>query len=573
LLHFSGCDRIPLAWGKGGDPAICEVEEILSWLIQPLGPSLVLGAGMLTLLLWRLSPWYRWGSLWAFLAHLGALGTLIALSSSSRAIITIGRPWTSVLFDQEGGLIWQVNAWTWMGGLIIGLLALVVTLLAWDEDGRSATSYRAADLALTAVALMVVFSANLLTLASMWVLMESVALARLIREPTYKPESGRAGLSAASALLMALACALSGPALLEAPLANAGFSPLVQGLLSVALALRAAVYPFHGWLLHSRLSSATERLSIYLIPAVTSLWLLGQVNSMMGITWMGEPQWLALLVVSLFGSAIAAWAEPDQDRSWDLVYANRAGVIFLAMSLWPGQGALPIAGWSLAFTLGVSMLFVAQLVNQTWGGRWPGALAVLTLIGYPATTGFIGQAWTARLAPPTGYAFFWIITVVADALLLATLLRGWQQASTPLTTRMSGREARLLATTVLLTVPILFIGLQPGIALRLMGLSAPPPGLFPFILHMPSVVWARLLAVSAIALWLHYSWEPTIIQWQELRKVVASIARLDWIYGLAQMGTHALRVFWQAVLRTVEGEGYLGWVMLTLLLFWILTRS
>ncbi len=525
----------------------------------------------MALLLWRLSPWHRWAPFWALLVHLGAFATLIALSSSP-AIITVGRPWTSVLFSQEGGLIWQVNAWTWAGGFAIELLALAVVLLAWDEGGRSDASYRAADLSLTAVALAVTFSANLLTLASMWVLMESVALARLILEPTYRPETGRAGLSAVSSLLMALACALSGPALLEAPLTSAQFSPLVQGLLSAALALRAAVYPLHGWLPHSRLSSVTERLSVYLIPAVTSLWLLGQMNSMTGIDWISEPQWLALLAVSLFGSAIAAWAEPDRDRSLDLALANRAGVAFLAMSLWPGQGALPIAGWLLAFSLGVGMLLVAHLVNQAWGGRWPGALAVLTLLGYPATAGFIGQAWTARLAPPTGYALFWIITVGADALLLAALLRGWQQVSTPLTTRPSAREVCLLATTVLLAVPTLFVGLQPAIALRLMGMGAPLPGLLPLILRMPSVVWARLLVISAIALWLSYTWEPTVAQWREWRKTVASVARLDWIYGLAQVGARAWQAFWQAVLRTLEGEGYLGWVLLTLLVFWILTR-
>ncbi|MCS7222591.1 MAG: hypothetical protein RML36_04925 [Anaerolineae bacterium] len=541
------------------------------WLIQPLGPSLVLGAGVLALLLWRLSPWHRWAPLWALVAHLGAWATLIALSSS-RAIITVGRPWASVLFDQEGGLIWQVNAWTWMGGFLIALLGLAIALLAWDEGGRSAAYYRAADLSLTAVALMVTFSANLLTLASMWVLMESVALARLILEPAYRSETGRAGLSAASALLMAAACALSGPALLEAPLTSAEFSPLVQGLISTALALRAAVYPLHGWLLHSRLNSAAERFSVYLIPAVTSLWLLGQINGMMGIAWVGEPQWLGLLSVSLFGSAIAAWAEPDRDRSLDLVCANRAGVILLAMSLWPGQGAFPIAGWLLAFSLGMGMLLVAYLVNQAWGGRWPGALAVLTLLGYPATAGFIGQAWTARLAPPTGYVFFWIITVAADALVLAALLRGWQQTSIPLTTRMSAHEMRLLATTVLLAVPVLFVGLQPAIALRLMGMNTLSSGLLPLILHMPSVVWARLLVISAVALWLNYAWEPTIVRWQELRKVVAFVARLDWIYGLAQTGTRGWQAFWQAVLRTIEGEGYLGWVLLTLLLFWILLR-
>jgi hypothetical protein len=492
---------------------------------------------------------------------------------SPHAVVAVGRPWTSILFDFEGGLIWRVNAWSWAGGWVILWLSLIVILLTWDGGGRLAPYYRAADLTLAAMALMVTFSANLLTLASMWVLIESVALARLVLEPTYQPETGRVGLSAASVLLMALVCALAGMALLTTPLPNALFTPLAQALLLVAIMLRSAAYPFHGWLLHSHLPSPPDRLSVYLIPAVAGLWLLGQINSTMGLGWLGESHWLVLMSVFLLGSAIAAWAELDPDHSLDLVCANRAGMVILTMSLWPGQGVIPLAGWLLAFSLGLGMLLVARLVNQSWGGRWPAVLAVLTLLGYPATAGFIGQAWIARLAPPTGHVLFWAITVLADGLLLATLLHGWERPTGPLPERVSRREVRLLTATVLLAVPALFAGLQPTMALRLIGVEVSRGGLLALMGSMPASIWARLLAISALALWLSYSWKPALTSWQRLQDGVARVARLDWVYGLVQISARASWAFWQAVLRIVEGEGYVGWVMLALLLGWLLIRA
>ncbi len=543
----------------------------MSWLIQPLGPALVLGVGALALVLSHALPWRRGASILALLANLGALAVLMALRSPYAAVIA-GRPWTSVLFHVDGGLIWQVNTWTWGGGLIVLLLSLVLPLLAWEESTRLASYHRAADLASAAMALLVLFSGNLLTLAHMWVLMESVAMARLALEPIRQPETGRAGLSAASALLVAMACPLSGPALLTSPLSTAMFTPLVQGLLVLAVALRAAVYPLHGWLTHSRLSSPTDRISVYLIPATAGLWLLGTFNSAAEIVWLGGQVWKTLWVVGLLGSALAAWMESDRSRSLDLVCANRAGLIVLAMSMWPGQGMLPLAGWLLAFSLGLGMLFVAHLVYQEWRGRWPAALAIATLLGYPATAGFLGQPWTAQAMPSIGYVILWAAITLADALLLAAVLRGWQPAVGVLPSRLSGRQSRLLATAVLLAVPIMVTGLRPSIVLRLGGIMGSTAGLWPLFASTPPPAWGRLLVVTVLGLWLSRRYRPVLIGWQEIRRGLARVARLDWVYSLIRNAIWALMAIWRMMLRVLEGEGYLGWVLLTLLLIWILVK-
>ncbi len=543
----------------------------MSWLAQPLGPSFILVGGTVALLLLRWLPWPQASAWGAALATLAGMAALVALRSPSAAILA-GRPWSSLLYDVEGGIAWQVNAWTWASGALILLFLFVVILLGWERRERLSGYYRAADLALAAAALAVTFSANLLTLASMWVVMESVALARLTIEPTYEPETGRMGLSAASVLLMALACALSGPALLTVPFAAAPLTPLTQALLTAAIALRAAVYPLHGWLTHSRLPTSSDRLIVYLIPATTGLWLLGQINSTVGMAWIGEPRWLVLIIFSLFGSAVTAWAEADPGHSLDLVYANRASAILLALSLWPGQGALPLVGALLSFSLGLGLFLVAKLAYQMWGAQWPRFLAVLTLLGFPATAGFVGQVWFARLAPPAGFLVLWMVTVLADSLLLATLLRGWRRPSERLVQGVSGQAGRVLMAAVLMAVPLAFVGLQPTTALRLIGVAVPPAGLLSLALSMSAAVWARLLIVPALAFWFVFEQQRISAQWRHLQAGLARLAPLDWIYSLIQTAILTVQLLWQSLLRVVEGDGYLGWVMLTLLLIWLLFR-
>lgn len=561
----------PACEREGADKCLGCQGGTLSWLAQPLGPSFILVGGTIVLLLLRWLPWPQASAWGAALATLAGMAALIALRSPSAAILA-GRPWSSLLYDVEGGIAWQINAWTWASGALILLFLFVVILLGWERRERLAGYYRVIDLALAAAALAVTFSANLLTLASMWVLMESVALARLTIEPTYELETGRMGLSAASVLLMALACALSGPALLTIPFAAASLPPLTQALLTAAIALRAAAYPLHGWLTHSRLAISADRFAVYLIPATTGLWLLGQINSTAGMAWIGEPQWLVLIIFSLFGSAVTAWADVDPGRSLDLVYANRAGAILLALSLWPGQGALPLAGALLSFSLGLALFLVAGLAHQMWGAQWPRLLAVLTLLGFPLTAGFIGQVWFARLAPPAGFLPLWMVTVLADSLLLATLLKDWRRAPGHPAQGMPGQAGRVLTAAVLIAIPLAFIGLQPTTALRLIGVAVPPAGLLSLALSMPAVVWARLLIVPALALWFVFEQQRISAQWRHLQAGLVRLARLDWIYSLTQTAILTVQLLWQSLLRIVEGEGYMGWVMLTLLLIWLLFR-
>ncbi|MCD6289920.1 MAG: hypothetical protein J7M34_05400 [Anaerolineae bacterium] len=543
----------------------------MSWLIQPLGPALVLGMGSIVLIL--LHAYLRRG--WAPVIALSTLVIALLVQTTlqtSHAAIAVGRPWVSVLFDMNGGLVWRSTAWRWGGNLIILVLALVGTLLAWDEGDYLTPYYRAIDLALIAASTLVLFADNLLTLASMWILMESIALARLGLEPRHQPETGRAGLSAASALLVAVACPLSGSALLTTPFPAAVLTPLVQGILVLAIMLRAAIYPLHGWLTHSRLTSPTHRISIYLIPATASLWLLGILNRTAHITWLGHHHWVTFLSLAILGSALAAWADPICSRSLDFVCANRAGLVVLMMILWPGQGALPLAGWLLAFSLGLGLLLAAREGYHAWGGRWPGVLAVLTLLGYPLTAGFLGQPWLNRLAPSATGPLPWLALTAGDVLVLATLLRDWHEPH-PILPRLSGQEIRLLTAAILLAVPILLVGLRPSLAFHLSEATINEGGIWMLLVGVPLIAWARLLLIAAFAAWLWRGPRIGFAGWRGARPGFAHIVRLDWGYAIIQELLRAAGASWRTLSDILEGEGYLGWVILTFVLIWLLIHA
>ncbi|GAB4569343.1 MAG: hypothetical protein Kow0047_22560 [Anaerolineae bacterium] len=543
----------------------------MSWIAQPLGPALILIFGALALVLIRSLGWHRVALWWVLAVNLAALTAWLLLRLPT-AILLVGRDWSSALLYEPGGLTWQVIPWTWGGVGIVLLLSLSASLVGWDEEGRLGLLLRATDLTVAGVATAVLFAGNMLTLASMWILMESAALLRLMLEPEGRAETGRVSLAAASSLMIALACVLAGPELLTSPLTSARLSALSQACVLLAIALRAAAFPFHGWLLHARLVHIASRLSVYLVPAMTGLWLLGVVNSWTGMAWWGGVQWLILLSVALLGSAIAAWADHDPDTSLDLVYANRSALILLTVALWAGSGPLPLVGWLISFGLGLALLWVADPVYREGGGRWPAALAILTLAGFPLTAGFLSIVWLARLAPPSGHALIWALVAISDGLILATMWQRWTASAPRPPQQMTGREARLLSVTVLLSVPLLFAALRPAGVTAMVGAGAGAPGLLALLAGARAAVWAHLLLAVAIALWLTYNVRHLTPEWRPLLRRLVWLARLDWMYGAILVMGRAVALTWRGILEILEGEGYLGWVIVTVLILWVASR-
>jgi hypothetical protein len=225
--------------------------------------------------------------------------------------------------------------------------------------------------------------------------------------------------------------------------------------------------------------------------------------------------------------------------------------------------------------LGLALLAVGQAINEQWRWRVPVALAAITLAGLPLTAGMPARA----LVDPPHLALL-LLLVVADGLAVATVLASWKTTSLPepAPPAPSGQPVihprilsvnwpvvRLLTALGLVVVPNVLWGFQPARLAVLAGFST--------ILSLGDLLrqlgLLQLLAiVAALALgagFYQLAQQPNSLfkQWQ---KRLAAAVGLSWM--LAGLGwlVQWIELGWRNALLVVEGEGYLGWVVLVLLL-------
>jgi hypothetical protein len=223
--------------------------------------------------------------------------------------------------------------------------------------------------------------------------------------------------------------------------------------------------------------------------------------------------------------------------------------------------------------LGLILLTAGQAFNEQWRWRAPLVLAAVTLAGLPLTAGMPGRAFAEG-----PHLALLLLIVVADALAVAVVLAGWKaseppaaDASTPqslrqlLTGSFNWDIVRLLIALGLALVPDVLWGIQParlavqagfGVVLSLGEL-----------LRMLGLV--QLLAIAAaLALGVGFyqlARQPDALlrQWQKRLGAGAGLgwllAGVSWLLGWVELA-------WRNTLLIVEGEGYLGWVILALLL-------
>ena len=149
----------------------------------------------------------------------------------------------------------------------------------------------------------------------------------------------------------------------------------------------------------------------------------------------------------------------------------------------PATGAAAAAWPIITVALGLSGLVVGLASARVSGWRLPLALAMLALIGIPATIGFPVRVTIATLPTlqdallPGLNILRWLLTLLADMVAVAAILRHWPAAS-PTTAGETLTGQRWLATRhligfVLFAAPLLALGLQPPLLARWLGLLEP----------------------------------------------------------------------------------------------------
>jgi hypothetical protein len=513
-------------------------------------------------------------------------------------------------------LSWQLDGWSWLVALLLLLLIGAALLLQEDLSGPDEAKRWPRMLYLGAAALAFVGSANLVTLASCWLLLDATLAIRL--GPGRQEQSaGRAWsfLSLAGLLLLGVLLLL-GEDGIRNTLAAGPFDRLELALMWLAALIRAGVYPFHLWLTQEQHPDPGDRIALHLVVPLTGLWLLARVHAVAGPDFLRRPEWAALGALALLGSALAAWTAESRETAWRWVAINRASLVVMAAYMADRAGPPALAWGLITFCLGLTLLIAGEVTRARWGWKWPAWLGALAIWGLPGTPGFLARSALVLPVRIPGAMLLFVILVVAETLLVATLWRALgpdplpaarpgdalrrcqralagsirlvqteqpagQRLGQMLQSAWSQRQpllsfAGLGALVVLLAVPTVAWGVAP----RQLGslLSHPATGLadLPLTQIMAEArrsVWGVLILSGIAGVSLGLLRERIFAGMRGWQEGITWLVGLEWLYQLVAL-SFALAGSGLRYFSTLgEGEGYLGWLLLAAMILWVLLRG
>ncbi len=574
---------------------------IRTLFFQPLGPALILALGgllfwLVSWLAWRYAvvrraaaaQWFRLPLALLIVAAAAWLWLRVAASPAAQNLAWKWQPLTVA-----GATIhWRMDPWNGIVVLILLLLTAVAMLRVFDDND-------AADLPtagpvertlwLSAAAITFVCSANMITVASSWLLLDALVLLRLYPGRQSEPAARTWSLLAMVTPLLLFVLAMLGEAGLPAALVGGRFGRQELTLLWLLGLIRVGVYPFHFWLTAPSRASVGAQTTVHLLGPVAGIWFLARIQELAGLSLTRRPEWAALGALALLGSAMAAWLAEQRAWRWRWIAINRASVILLAayVSGVPGSSAF---AWPLAaFGLGSALLAVGQPTRGAWDLlRWPTILGALVLWGAPGTVGFLAHS---ALIFPTELALaapLFAVVLVGEVLLVAALWETVRSAGASLAgagPRPGSGAARTVITpsalmrvglaTVLLAVPAIAWGLYPQRLASLGGFTLPDGALTlgQLIGAARRSVWIGLILSGLGGAALGALRSQIFSQMRGWQQIIGEIVGLEWLYRALIAGLRLVGGGLQYFATLGEGEGYLGWLALAGLILWVLMRG
>jgi hypothetical protein len=560
---------------------------LINLIISPIGPSVLLVVGAILSMLtgrWLRRPEWLAGFALLFIGLAGWL--LLILRSQLTVVPTFSYPWRPIM-QVGANLYWVGDGWNWyIAGLVLllGGLGILLDLNSdYVQQGRRIHGSLAVQLAVLAAALLFVTSGNLLTAILTWVLLDVCILLRSTTRPVIvtsedeTPPENHRGLSLLGAMLLLIALLPAGPTGPGQEFQNGTLPVESVLLLALAALIRAGVYPFHIWLLPERRSpiNVAERLLEHMVPTLCGLWLLGWTYGLGRDYILLRLDVLAVFLVALLGSAIAAWTADNQNDHHSFVLIASAGLAALTGALTYNEGPSAMIWPTTAFALGGGLWLVGERVWQGWGWTLPVSIGALTLAGVPLTPGFLAQPSLARLwAPGTVVQLLFLTYVVAQSLQIAALLRSWEDVEWIEPPQANpGSRIRLLIATVALGLPLAITGFLPR---AVAALARMPNAIPPTLGDPPSVgakegaIWITLVTPLLLGwglVWLR----PKI--WHIIgggANRLHAFIQLHWLFNYGWQGVQYTSELWGSITRVMEGAGYMGWVLVFALIGYLL---
>ncbi len=532
---------------------------------SPFGSIALLAVGgLLLILLERYLPPRRlaWASLaLAGLAWLSWL--LLRLQADLDAVQWLWSPPLSL----PTSLQFRLQPGSWLAGLVVLLVVFVALSLPGWSRRPGFISARVWAIFLAAQALLVLLAGNWLTLIGLWVGL--VLLAGLTTGGAASVRAWSYGIL--GSLFLMAAPLFNGGRSLEAPLDTLALNLQAQFLVILALAITLAAYPFHLWLLPSGRQSLEQppltgqRLTAQLVPALVALSLL----ALFDLPLLATQAWAPLATVALLGSAVAAWAEQDEQRAWVFLLVNRCAWALLVVGLAQANNVVVSLLALLSLGLGASLWALAGAGGRSARRNWPLWLAAAVWFGLPLTPGFVPTLGLASLAGTWIAAPGWLVLLLAQSLFIAALLG--RPAPTPVTPAPADlAPAGLRIALAAVAGAAIWYALAPQALATLLGAAAP------VVLRLDDVTglqWLTLLLPLAVGGLLLRTAERWFAAWRSGQRLAASLAGLDWLAATLGRASHLLRVVLSFIADLVDGAGQFGWVILVILVAWLLLRG
>ncbi len=547
-------------------------------LYSPLGPALILLAGSILLRIVA-SPRRPLVLALLTLVPLG-LTIVLLLQVQTVGVVTWQSTWWPLVTPQIQ-VMWALDGWNWLALVLMVLVGVCAVLLTWQLPGKRVGAFHGLSLLLLAAAALTVVSDSLLALSAAWVATDIVLVARARGS---RPQTAAAPfwLEVTGSLLVMVAIGITSLPAATASLATAPLSAEALALLLIAAAVRMAAYPLHLWLAPSGVPrDRGTQLLINGVGLATGAWLLGRCYSLGAAYWLANSIWPPLLAVAVLAAGLAAWAGSRHDRL-AMVGSGRAVWLWFLLASAPVAVGRETLGWGMVTVLLGLMLFtVGQAINEQWRWRLPLAVAALTFAGVPLTTGMPVLALTG----PVNLLLMFLL-IVANGLTVACVFLSWNPPPDPDATDPPSRASRagrlaedrinwpmfrLLLALALALVPSLLWGLQPSGLAEAAGFRM-VLSLGQLLKQLGVVGLIESLVVVALGVGLTQALRQPQNCPELWRTRLASVTGLSWaLQGLGWLAKWG-EIGWRNALGVVEGEGYLGWIVLFLVLAWLIIR-
>ncbi len=485
-------------------------------------------------------PGYAW-----FIAVAGGLiaWVLILLSYPEETLTIRIMNWSrSGLFFTSPTLLVDRFSWPFAVAISTLLVSVLLTDVARVEEVQP--FFWSTSLAITSFGLLSVLSANPLTLALTWAILDLVEILTRLQQVTNNQQREHIIISLATRILgsMLLILALFRVSSLEIRVEFPNIPPQVAGLFILAAGLRLGVLPPlapYVKELPTRRGLGTLR---RLIPVAASTILLTRV-AIVG----AQPGWSVGLVISasvalIYGSLAWVWAKDELDGRPFWILTLSAFTIIASVHSNP----LSSQAWGICMIFSGGLLFLYSYRDRRL--LWLPILGLFGFVALPFTPAWFG------LSIFTGSSiFFWLIFIFGlDALIFGY----FQHMIRP--DNLQGTMERWVWIIYPLGLAILPLT-QFWVMWSLGGIGLPPGSILS--IHWWVGLFALVLLVPVY--YLHrkgYTWPL------EVKRFVSEAISLDWLYRMMWWVYRTLGVVFNYFLNMLDGDGGILWAVLIMIL-------